>query len=146
MRRGQTTGVPAPVDVLVFAPHPDDEVIGTGGVLQQAVGRGERVRIVFVPNGGGYPRAASFLTRKPVSGLGRSDFVELATARQREAIDAAAVLGIRPSSLVFLGYPDGVLEQGYSIANGAPAHSPSTGRSATYGPVMAPSTRRLHRR
>ncbi len=130
----------------MFAPHPDDEVIGTGGVLQQAVARGERVRIVFVTNGDGYPRAASFLTRKPVSGLGRSDFVELASVRQREAIDAAAVLGIRPSSLVFLGYPDGVLEQVYSIENGAPAHSPSTGRSATYGPVITDYHTRAHGR
>jgi LmbE family N-acetylglucosaminyl deacetylase len=141
-----TSGVLAPVDVLVFAPHPDDEVIGTGGVLQQAVARGERVRIVFVTNGDGYPRAASFLTRQPASGLGTSDFIKLATARQREAINAAAVLGIRPSSLVFLGYPDGVLEQVYSIGNDAPVRSPSTGRSTTYGPVVTDYHTRAHGR
>jgi LmbE family N-acetylglucosaminyl deacetylase len=47
------------VDVLVFAPHPDDEVIGAAGVLQQALAAGKSVRIVFATNGDAYPDAAS---------------------------------------------------------------------------------------
>jgi len=132
----QTWGVLAPVDVLVFAPHPDDEDLGTGGALQLAVAEGERVRIVFVTNGDGYPRSAAAMANKAMSALGRADYIELAATRQREAIAAAAVLGIGSSSLVFLGYPDGVLAQVYSIGNEAPVRSPSTGRSTTYGPVV----------
>lgn len=49
----------SPVDVLVFAPHPDDEVIGAGAVLQQALAERKTVRIVFATNGDGYPEAAS---------------------------------------------------------------------------------------
>lgn len=49
----------APVEVLVFALHPDDEVIGTGGVVLQAIAGGKSVRIVFITNGDSYPRAAS---------------------------------------------------------------------------------------
>jgi len=136
----------ARVDVLVFAPHPDDEVIGTGGVIQQAAAKGERVRIVFVTNGDGYPRAASVLTGKPISGLRSADYIELAATRQREAIAAATLLGVGLSGLVFLGYPDGVLEQVYTSASGAPARSPWTARSATYGPLVIDYHTRAHGR
>ena len=142
----QTSGVLAPVDVLVFAPHPDDEDIGTGGALQLALAEGERVRIVFVTNGDGYPRAASVLTGKPITSLSSADYIELAATRQYEAIAAAALLGVGLSSLVFLGYPDGVLEQVYSIGNEAPVRSPSTGRSTTYGPVVTDYHTRAHGR
>ena len=37
--------------VLVLAPHPDDEVLGTGGVLSEAVRRGIPTRVVFLTNG-----------------------------------------------------------------------------------------------
>ncbi len=136
----------APVEVLVFAPHPDDEVIGTGGVVQQALEQGERVRIVFVTNGDGYPRAASVLTKKPISILGGADYIELATTRQHEAITAAEVLGIGSSSLVFLGYPDSALEAVYSNQTDAPTRSPWTGRSATYGTLATDYHTRVHRR
>ena len=136
----------APVDVLVFAPHPDDEVIGTGGVIQQAVAHGERVRIVFVTNGDGYPRAASVLTKKPISRLVTADYIQLAANRQREDIAAAGVIGVGSSMLVFLGYPDGVLEVVYANGSGTPARSPSTARSATYGPVMTDYHTRAHGR
>ncbi len=135
-----------PVDVLVFAPHPDDEVIGTGGVIQQAAAKGERVRIVFVTNGDGYPRAASVLTGKPISGLSSADYIELAATRQREAIAAAALLGVGLAGLVFLGYPDGALEHVYSMASNAPARSPWTARSATYGPRVIDYHTRTHGR
>lgn len=144
--RNITPGALATVDVLVFAPHPDDDVIGTGGVIQQAVAYGERVRIVFVTNGDGYPRSASVLTRKPISGLASADFIQLAATRQREAIAAAAVLGVGSSSLVFLGYPDGVLEFVDANRSEDPARSPWTARSSTYGPVATDYHTRAHGR
>jgi LmbE family N-acetylglucosaminyl deacetylase len=58
-----------PVDVLVCAPHPDDETVGTAGVIQHAVAAARRVRVVFVTNGDGYPRAAAALLDKPLSDL-----------------------------------------------------------------------------
>src|SRR5688572_25958590 len=36
----------AALDVLIVAPHPDDETIGCAGVTLQALARGERVGIV----------------------------------------------------------------------------------------------------
>jgi LmbE family N-acetylglucosaminyl deacetylase len=96
-----------PVDILVFAPHPDDEVIGCGGVIQKALAAGERVRVVFTTSGDGYPKAASALFEKAAPLLTADDFVRLGETRQREAIAAARVLKLDESSLVFLGYPDG---------------------------------------
>jgi LmbE family N-acetylglucosaminyl deacetylase len=96
-----------PVDLLVFAPHPDDEVIGCAGVIQRSLASGNSVRIVFSTNGDGYPKAASVLLGKPERELTQDDYARLGETRKREAIAAAKVLGIDQSSLVFLGYPDG---------------------------------------
>lgn len=125
----------AEVDLLVFAPHPDDEVIGTGGILQRALGSGKRVLIVFVTNGDGYPKAAAALLRRPIPSLRNSDYVKLAAARQREAVAADHVLGVNASNVIFLGYPDGVLAGVYADSSHGPVRSPTTGRTMTYGPV-----------
>lgn len=37
--------------ILVLAPHPDDEVLGCGGILQEAAGRGLPLRVAFLTNG-----------------------------------------------------------------------------------------------
>jgi LmbE family N-acetylglucosaminyl deacetylase len=124
-------------DVLVFAPHPDDEVIGTGGVLLQARAAGKTVRIVFATNGDGYPRAASALLGKPISELRQSDFLSLAAMRQREAVAAAGVMGVGAASLVFLGYPDSGLADIYAESSSAPVSSPFTGKTSTYRAVAA---------
>src|SRR5882672_4081150 len=58
-----------PVDLLVFAPHPDDEVICAGGLIQQAVAAKKSVRIVFVTSGDAYPQAASALLGKSIQDL-----------------------------------------------------------------------------
>lgn len=47
-----------PVDLMVVAPHPDDEVIGCAVVIQQALAAGRRVRVAFMTSGGGNPQAA----------------------------------------------------------------------------------------
>jgi LmbE family N-acetylglucosaminyl deacetylase len=96
--------------MLVFAPHPDDEVIGCGGVIQQALAAGRRVRIVFSTNGDGYPLAAARLLGKTVDELGAGDMARLGQARRGEAVAAARTLGLGESSLVFLGHRDAALE------------------------------------
>lgn len=119
-----------PVDILVFSPHPDDEVIGTGGVIQQALAAGRRVRVVFTTNGDGYPRAAATLAGKPLAAVGPEDFLRLGEARRREAIAADATLGLAESDLVFLGFPDGAFDRVWG-QTGAPVTAPLTGLSAS---------------
>ena len=121
------------VDLLVFAPHPDDEVLGCGGILLQALARGERVKIAIFTNGDGFPAAASLVTGKPVERLGPDDYRELARYRQAQSQAALAVLGGRPGDLVFLGYPDAGLDHVYLERGPAPFRQKFTGRSETYG-------------
>ena len=96
----------SPVDSIVFAPHPDDEVICCAGVIQRALAGGRRVRVVFSTNGDGYPRAAANLLGKAVGELTARDMERLGEARRREAIAAAARLGLTERQLVFLGHHD----------------------------------------
>ena len=37
--------------LLIVAPHPDDEILGTGGLIQQAIAVGADVRVVYLTNG-----------------------------------------------------------------------------------------------
>ncbi|WNR44969.1 PIG-L deacetylase family protein [Paenibacillus roseipurpureus] len=126
-----------PVDILVFAPHPDDEILGTAGSILKATGCGKRVHVVFFTNGDGYPSAAARLFNKQRHQLLPSDFLELARIRQYEAITAAARIGLRPIDLTFLGYPDAGLDQVYLTTKGMPPYEqPLTKRQATYGKLM----------
>ncbi|HEY8802229.1 MAG TPA: PIG-L deacetylase family protein [Candidatus Dormibacteraeota bacterium] len=98
-----------PVDIVIFAPHPDDEVIGCAGVIQQALAKGRSVRIVFTTNGDGYPLAVATLLGKPEPELTRDDFARLGATRKDETLAAATILGLDSSALLFLGYPDGLM-------------------------------------
>ncbi|MEO5866005.1 MAG: PIG-L family deacetylase, partial [Sphingomonas sp.] len=37
--------------LLVIAPHPDDEILGAGGIMAQAKARGDRVAVVVATDG-----------------------------------------------------------------------------------------------
>ena len=123
------------MDALVFAPHPDDEALGTGGILQQIVERGGRAVVVILTNGDGYPDAAAFVTGKDPTALQAADFLELARTRQGHSLDALDQLGLAEHAL-FLGYPDGGLAQIYEATQGLFVQ-PHTQKSETYG-VRAP--------
>src|SRR6476646_8375445 len=45
--------------IVVFAPHPDDEVIGCAGIIMQALARGARVKVVDITSGDGFDAAAA---------------------------------------------------------------------------------------
>jgi LmbE family N-acetylglucosaminyl deacetylase len=126
-----------PADLLVFAPHPDDESVGAGGIIQQAVGAGKTVRVVFITSGDGYPQAMAAHLKRPVAELRAADFVNLASARQLEAVEAASILGLRASDLIFLGYPDGALPDVYANESPSGIESPFTKLRSTYGPAVA---------
>lgn len=89
--------------VLVFAPHPDDETLGVGGLIDRAQRRGAEVRVVFLTCGDGFPLcAAARYHRWP----GRAAMRRLAGDRRQEARRALLCLGLPPERAVFLGYPD----------------------------------------
>lgn len=85
-------------DVLVVAPHPDDEAIGAFGLMSILRRRGARIRVLVVTDG-----SASH------PGSVRWPAARLIRERRRETRRAMAALGIPPSRIRFLGLADGAL-------------------------------------
>lgn len=90
--------------VLVLVPHPDDEVLGAGGVLSEAVRRGLPVRVVFLTYGDSNEWSFLAYRKRPVLMPGGA--LAMGRVRQQEALAAAAALGVPARDLTFLGYPD----------------------------------------
>jgi LmbE family N-acetylglucosaminyl deacetylase len=87
--------------ILLIAPHPDDEVIAAGGLIQRA---GD-VRVVFVTAGENNPWPQRAMLRKwRITGADRAEW---AAMRKREALASLAVLGAPAECAVFLDFPDG---------------------------------------
>lgn len=96
--------IQSPTRLLILSPHLDDETLGAGGAIAQAVKNGARVRVVFCTNGDG--SGATIIGENFRYGR-RHSYVEMAQMRQREAVRALQRLGVARDELVFLGYPDG---------------------------------------
>lgn len=89
---------------MVLAPHPDDESLGTGILLQRAVANGAAIRIVYVTDGddNAWPQRA--LDRK--WRLNSVDRRRWGKRRRRESLAALKELGVDATSARFLGFPD----------------------------------------
>jgi LmbE family N-acetylglucosaminyl deacetylase len=88
--------------LLVIAPHPDDEVLGAGGLMQLARDAGGAVRVVYLTDGDGFTQGVAMESRR----LSIADFREYGRRRRIEARSALAALGINDSAAVFLSFPD----------------------------------------
>ena len=68
-----TAGAPSPEPIevshaerlVVVAPHPDDETLGAGGLMQRVLASGGSVRVVLVTAGDGYVEAVVHETGQP---------------------------------------------------------------------------------
>ncbi|MDP3980914.1 MAG: PIG-L family deacetylase [Chlamydiota bacterium] len=90
--------------ILILAPHPDDEVLGCAGIIQQAVAFKLPIEIVFFTNGDNNELSFILYRKRPV--LIPKAVQNMGLIRQKEAIEAASVLGLSSEQLIFLGYPD----------------------------------------
>ncbi len=96
--------VPSGVRVVVFSPHPDDETLAAGGLIQRVLEKGGKVRVVFMTNGDGYLEGV-----RKESGEAKvlaSDFVNYGIKRHEEALKAISHLGLKQKQAIFLGFPD----------------------------------------
>ena len=50
--------------VMVIAPHPDDETLATGGLLQEAVAAASAVRVVYITDGDNNPWPQRVMERR----------------------------------------------------------------------------------
>ena len=102
-----TLTVAAGTRLLVVAPHPDDETLGAGGLMQRVKSVGGTVHVVYLTDGDGYPEGVEVEdhveTPKP------ADYRGYGRRRKREAKHALAVLGIDDRNTTFLSFPDGGL-------------------------------------
>ena len=90
--------------VLIVAPHPDDETLGTGGVIQRALKSGAQVRIVWLTNGDSNELA--FIVYEKRLTFRKVEFLHMGEVRRKEAVLAMKALGVPETNLTFLGYPD----------------------------------------
>jgi LmbE family N-acetylglucosaminyl deacetylase len=90
--------------ILIFAPHNDDETLGQGGVIANAIKNGKEVKVVIATNGDGYTFATMEEFRKLFpTGM---DYIKMGNVRQQESINALNLLGLKEESIIFLSYPD----------------------------------------
>ncbi len=82
---------------LIFAPHPDDEILCCSSIIGEKVGRREKIKVVVVTDGDAYEKDEPRASKR--YGL----------ARRTESRKAAKKLGLKDSDVIFLGFPDGVL-------------------------------------
>jgi len=90
--------------VLILAPHPDDETLGTGGVIEKALKAGAKVEVVCYTNGD-HNQLAFIVYEKRLT-FRTGEFLHMGEVRRKETVKAMASLGLSPKDIVFLGYPD----------------------------------------
>ena len=103
----RTLTVTGDTRLLVIAPHPDDEVLGAGGLMQRVHAAGGAVHVVYLTDGDGYPEGVKLEEhgKKPSAG----NYRDYGRRRQREAHDALRALGLDEHDATFLRFPDGGL-------------------------------------
>ena len=118
--------VPTGLRLMVFTPHPDDETLAAGGLIQRVLAKEGKVEVVFMTNGDGFRDAVIYEVGRLQTST--SDFIEYGEQRHDEAIQAMNGLGLGPEGSVFLGFPDGGIDDLWADnwSRGAPYTSPFT--------------------
>jgi LmbE family N-acetylglucosaminyl deacetylase len=112
--------------ILIFAPHCDDETLGTGGLIMKALKKGAKVRVVLITNGDNnlFSTDIEFRTFYPNA----KKYIEAGEKRQSETIEAMKFFGLGERDVIFLGYPDRGIKRIYlkHWDNGNPYRSRAT--------------------
>jgi len=82
--------------IMVFSPHPDDEILGCGGTIIKKKRAGANVKIIFMTDG---CRSHQHLISKK----------KMRIIRSNEALRAGQMIGIKDEDIVFLKFEDGRL-------------------------------------
>ena len=95
--------------LLILAPHPDDESIATGGLLQCAHAAGATTRVVVPTDGDNNPWPQRWIEKR--WHIGAAERARWGARRREEARSAMQILGVGTDAMDFLGLPDGGLTQ-----------------------------------
>jgi LmbE family N-acetylglucosaminyl deacetylase len=133
----------APVRLLLVCPHPDDETLGAGLLLQEVVSRGGQVRVLYLTDGDNNP-IPQFLSegRWPFGAAARGRW---GARRRVEAQQALRILGLDDAAAEHWSLPD----QGLSRLVDRGGEGVVTSLAATiasFGPTLlvTPSSYDLH--
>ena len=128
---GAGAAILPPIDsgtsLLVIAPHPDDETLCCAGVIQRVRGAGGQVSVVWITSGDAAWVDLLLMSRSLFPTPARAR--ELGERRMDEAREAAARLGVARTGQLFLGYPDGGIEQLLGPAHRAMPYTSRTTRA-----------------
>ena len=111
-RLGSFPSVSSKTRLLVVAPHPDDETVMTGGLIQRVLENQGKVEIIYLTNGDG-SRTTIIQEDKKID-LSPTEFIALGETRIKEASEAAKILGVDRNNVFFLGFPDQGLTKIYN--------------------------------
>jgi len=90
--------------IIVFAPHPDDETWGCGGIIAKKISEGHEVIIVVMTNGKHAFSKVLGINSDPTPG-------ELKEIRKEEVKRSTRILGVKEENLLLLDFEDGMLEK-----------------------------------
>ncbi len=90
--------------LLVVAPHPDDESLALGGLIQQAVRQHADITLVQVTNGDNNPWPQRYLEKR--WRIGSKERHRWGCRRNDEMLEAMRCLGLGASTRRCLGWPD----------------------------------------
>src|SRR5437667_6415485 len=107
--RAATVSVGPATRMLVVAPHPDDEVLAAGGLLQHLRAARGALRVVYLTDGEGYREGVQ--AEDHVIAPTVSDYRAYGHQREHEARAALRLLGFGAGSITFLGFPNGGLSR-----------------------------------
>lgn len=91
--------------ILIVAPHPDDDVLGSGGLIQKAVRAGKPVYVIYLTNGDANRDTLRHFLHVP---LRPDSYRKLGFIRHQEALRVEHYLGVPQSHLFFLSFPDSI--------------------------------------
>lgn len=94
--------------IVVFAPHPDDEILACGGTIAKMLNEGQEILLVFLTDGRN--------SLKDIGIISNPSPIELKEIRKDEAKRAARTLGIPQKNLIFLDIEDGALPKNENLA------------------------------
>ena len=103
--------------LLVVAPHPDDETLATGILIQRVLAAGGTVRVLLLTDGDNNPWPQRWLERRLL--VGAADRVRWAARRRGELGAALRALGLDDGHVIAMGWPDQGLTR--QVAREAPA-------------------------
>jgi LmbE family N-acetylglucosaminyl deacetylase len=119
--------------LLLVVAHPDDEIIGAGGLLATARRAAIPVSVLVLTNGDSNRLSAALVGRH--LRLRAGDFIRVGQVRQRETQEALRRVDVPADDVIFLGFPDRTLPR--VVTSPTPVTSPFTRLSrAAYPDVL----------